>query len=661
MVDQASATESEYSDYRPEDVDAMRKLLDTVTSREKVIKTEWLDDTKDIFSIYEGGKAKETPFNILYSNTEVLVPNLFASVPKPVVRRRFGENRADEAATAAERMAEYSMDTNLAGYPTFVDAIESAVLAAALPGQGQARLRVQDGLALIDYVQHDQFIWAYAKRWEDTGWLAYRHELVHSDIVSQFKLSPDAAKLLAQPSEESSATKDKGPSTIPVYEVWNKKTRKVYFMCGEYQHFCLREDEDPLQLAGFFPSGKPLRLISTPVSTMPAAMYNLYRQQAEELNAVTTRIKRVAQAIQIKGLYDGNLPEVANLFDTANAENTLTPASNPSGMARDGGLDRYIWLVPVEKYVVVLQQLYQIREQIKSTIYEILGIGDILRGVSAASETASAQQIKDKWGSLRIKKSRERVSEFVRFQVRGLIELAAKHTPEEIWAEVTGLSYATQRDVAIAQASNAPPPDHTWESVLSALRSDTTRSYIIDIETNSTVDADATDDKQEIVDFMNAMGQAMPTLQGLASQGPEGHKAATTLLVEICKRFQMGGELQRLLMSMQPQNEASPEVAEARKAVDAEKKALEQQKAQLEQQRVQLEQQQTSVRQQTQSAEDALRRQAQANEDASRNLQAQLFELEMLKKELALQQKELAFAQKTLTQPRSAPSTKPTR
>ena len=46
---------------------AYRATLSKVTAREGVIKTEWLDKTKDIYETYEGGRALDTPFNILYS------------------------------------------------------------------------------------------------------------------------------------------------------------------------------------------------------------------------------------------------------------------------------------------------------------------------------------------------------------------------------------------------------------------------------------------------------------------------------------------------------------------------------------------------------------------------------------------------------------------
>jgi len=635
-----------------------RKMLGMVTDREKVIHEKWLKGEENTFDLYEGGKADATPFNILYSNTEILVPNLFSSAPKPIIRRRFGETRADNVAKAAERMAEYCMDTNLSGYPEFVEAIEAAVLCAALPGQGQCRARVVDGLPVIDYVQHDEYIWGYAKRWEDVPWIAYRHNKTLEDLKTQFQLTPEEVARVELP-EESSTTKDKGPATLPVYEVWNKRDRKIYFLCNEIEKILLQKSDDVLKLSVFFASGKPLRLVSTPASTMPRSMYGLYKAQAEELNRVTGRIKRITEAIQVKGIFDGTLPEMENLFSSTDMENKLIPASNPGGMAREGGLDRHIWLIPVEKLITVLQQLYQIREQIKSTIYEILGIGDILRGVSAASETASAQQIKDKWGSLRIKKSRERVSAFVRWQVRALIELAATHTDEQVWAQVTGMKFPTSQEAAIATQTTGQIPPESWATILGPLRDDALRSYIIDIETNSTVDGDATEEKAEVADFMNALGQSMPAIEGLASQGPEGYAAAQALLAEVCKRFRMGNELQGIIMGMKQQPKGpTEEQQKAQQELDKKqtevKLAEEALRTQFTQQQQMLQQQADALRAQTQAAEDQLRGMQQQIEDAQQKLRAQAADIDLQQSKLDLQRAELALQARSLDTQKSA-------
>lgn len=655
MVDQALSVEAPVpTDYT--------KMLEDVLAREKVIKTEWLDKTKDIYAIYEGSKADSTPFNILYSNTEILVPNIFSSAPKPIVRKRFGEMRADMASQAAERMAEYCMDTNLSGYPEFVDVIEATVLDAALPGQGQTRIRVVEGSAIVDYVQHDEFIWGYAKRWEDVPWVAYRSNKTIADIKRELDIDPEIAAQLKEPEASASSTKDEKLKTTPVYEVWNKLTRKVYFLSECLETRLLKELDDPLQMSGFFPSGKPLRLLETPRGTMPKATYNLYRKQAEELNAITLRIKRVIQAIKVRGLYDGSLAELGSLLNSEDQENNLVAASNPGGMARDGGLEKHVFFLPIDKFIIVLQQLFVAREQVKSTIYEILGIGDILRGVTQASETASAQQIKDKWGSLRIKKSRERVSSFVRWNIRALIEVSAKHVPEENWAKVTGLELMPTMQAQLLaqqpQAPGQPRPQPSWGETLQLLKDDLTRSYVIDIETNSTVDSAATEDKEEVTDFMNALGQSMPAIQGLASQGPEGHEAAKTLLVGICRRFRMGAELESVLHKIPPMPQGqTPEQLKAQQEMQKKEQELAQQedqvkqageglKAQFEQQKQQIDQ----AGEQLKAQQAALDKSAQDLQEAAAKLDADKAALDLERREIELLAREKVLDVKAVAQ-----------
>lgn len=638
-------TEEQYApDYTAEEIAAFRATLTQVLSREKVIKTEWLDKTKDTYDIYEGAKADETPFNILFSNTEILVPNLFSAAPKPVVRRRFGEERADQTSRAAERMAEYSMDTNLSGYPDFVEAIESCVLDAALPGQGQARVRLVGQTACIDYVQHDQFIWAYARRWEDTPWVAYRHDKTPKDIVKEFNLAPEILAHLTRTSDTPSSVTDKGPETLAVYEIWDKASRKVHFMTEAYPQVCLKNLDDPLGLESYFPSAKPLRLLSTPRSTMPRALYGLYKKQAEELNEISRRIKAVSRAIRVSGVYDGNLPEFSMILDWSDMENKLVPATNSATLGREGGLDKHVWMFPVGDYVVVLQQLYGIREQIKNTIYEILGIGDILRGVSAASETASAQEIKDKWGTLRIKKSREKVSSFVRAQIRLLIEVSAKHVSEDSWAKVTGLDYQTELQTRLTPPAPPEPgivPPTTWAGVLGALRDDMTRSYQIDIETNSTVDGDATTEKAEIAEFMNALGQTMSGLAPLGASSPEGFAISKAVLMEVFKRYRMGNDLTTLVEAMKaPDKKPTPEQMQAKEELEKGQAELKAQQEQIASAKMSFNQQEMQKAQVDSQSATSMLGQQKALAEKELNLQVREAELALKEQELALRFRE---------------------
>ena len=64
------------------------------------------------------------------------------------------------------------------------------------------------------------------------------------------------------------------------------------------------------------------------------------------------------------------------------------------------------------KEIAGLLTAYKAREDIKGQIYEITGISDIIRGQTAASETATAQQIKGQYAGLRLKSMQETVALF---------------------------------------------------------------------------------------------------------------------------------------------------------------------------------------------------------------------------------------------------------
>ena len=49
-------------------------------------------DGEKILNIYDGTNQKSVPFNILFSNTETLLPALYSTVPRPVVERRFKDD-----------------------------------------------------------------------------------------------------------------------------------------------------------------------------------------------------------------------------------------------------------------------------------------------------------------------------------------------------------------------------------------------------------------------------------------------------------------------------------------------------------------------------------------------------------------------------------------
>jgi hypothetical protein len=59
-------------------------------------------------------------------------------------------------------------------------------------------------------------------------------------------------------------------------------------------------------------------------------------------------------------------------------------------------------MMPIIDFMNALDKLFLAREQCKQAIYEVMGISDIMRGATKASETATAQRIKGSMGVSRL-------------------------------------------------------------------------------------------------------------------------------------------------------------------------------------------------------------------------------------------------------------------
>lgn len=606
----------------PEATEARKKAglvkhwLDELAQASKREKNFRKEGTR-LTELYEGAKAQEHQFNILYSNTETLAPALYNSIPRPVVQRRFKD--ADPlgklAATAGQRTLEYLLDDGMSEYATFDELMKSAVVEALVPGRGVTRFKydaeIQDDRVAHETVCGEEVPWdrfrhGYAKKWKDVPWVAYDHFMTKEELVKNFgdigarvpvaELEHEAADDEGgrNSSETSSSTK-----VVVVHEIWDKATKTVLFVTPAYKDMPLRHVPDPLKLSGFFNCPKPISFTQKISTLVPVALYTFYEEQAKELNRVTTRINKIVSALKVRGMYDSTVEGLDKVLEAD--DNTLVPAENVAALLAQGNaLEKAIWLVPIEKLITVLQQLYVQRQQVKQVIYEITGIADIMRGASVASETLGAQELKNQWGTLRLKRLQKEVARYARDCLRLMLEIAANKLAPETLKGMTGLPYPTGAEkaqaVAAVQQTTALglqlPPEiaatarqPSWDEILGLLRDDLQRSYRIDIETNSTVDAEATEDKQNIAELLNAISQFLNGVAPLVQQGAMPFEVAQGMLLAIVRRFRFGPELEDQLKEMkapEPPPDPKIEAAKIKAQQDQQKHELEMQKMQME-------------------------------------------------------------------------------
>lgn len=578
-----------------EDLERAEKYLGMVKDREKLFEQGWWKRAEESERLYsqptgfEGEKYKSV-YNILYSNTEVLVPSLYSATAKPDVRVRFKDTKLKPIPDVIERFLTLYTDSAAPGTESFDDAVKDAVLSSLTAASGCLRLRYYEDAEFplqTESVGYRNLIWGYAKKWARTPWIAFKHELSKDEFQKQFKLTEEEmalgyASVSADSATDSSATKR---ADCVVFEFWHKASKTVWFLSEDWKDKLVDKKEDPFGLRGFYPTPGLLLLTLKPNQIEPVPLYWYYQNQAEELNRISTRLNKVISAIRVRGAYNSLLSgDMEKILADEEMENGLVPAGESLALMQGGGFDKNIWLLPLEKLVQTAESLYRAREAIKQVIYELTGISDIIRGSNVASETATATQTKDKWGTLRLRKMQTVVANYIRDLFRIAVDAGTTQIPADLWKKMIQLPIPTAEEQGIAkqqlafeaqqaqeramlaqqmgQQPQPPKPPNpqlvaaaqgpAMEEILQQISSDVDRTFTINIQTSSTIDLDTAQDKGEVSEFMNALGQMLAGLQPLMSFGPPGVETIKALLSAVCQRYKFGIPVVDIIATIQP-------------------------------------------------------------------------------------------------------------
>ncbi|MDB4351918.1 hypothetical protein OAA60_00630 [Porticoccaceae bacterium] len=587
-------------------------------------------------------------FNILWANTEVMRPALYAKTPRPDIRRRFSskEDANRHLVETLERCANFIFDD------ADIDSrMISAVNDMILPGRGTIRVRyaptVEEEQVTSEKIAYQDWDWdklllGPGSRWEELPWIAFIHELDKGQIE---KLSPEfAEKATLDANDEEKTEKDKRDEAqlykrSTFYEVWDKRTRQVRWIAKAYKDDFVKIEEDPLGLKAFFPVPKPMYCVESTTSLVPIPEFVQYQRLADQLEDVTVRMGRITRALRVRGIYDSTMSELNKLFDAG--DNEMIPAEGLSRLIESGGIDKAIWMMPNNDLANVLQILQQYRDSLIQQIYELTGISDILRGASNPHETLGAQEMKANFGSQRLDKKRHETQRFVRDVLRLTLELVAEKFQPQSLKAMTGLPFlmaeekqqmemqvqmqqqqAQQQQMQQMQQAQmmgqqppeaAPPPEvppevqyqlslPTWEDLKAMMTSETMREYIVDIETDSTIQADQQADQDAIASMLQGVSQFGHGVGPLMEVGVLTQDAAKQVLISMFRRYRLGRELEEAIENSVGEEKPDPE-AEAQQLEQQKQQAemqADQQKMQAEQQKMQAEQQ---IRQEEMAAE----------------------------------------------------------
>jgi hypothetical protein len=635
----------------------VRKWLSEISIAEK-LEADWRKEAGDIYDLYEAEKQQSDGYNILWSNTEVLRPALYNSTPTPDVRRRFRDE--DPLGKAVSQILQRALAYSLEAHG-FDDEMKKAVLDCLLVGRGIMRVRyepvfvpvapamplqaaaapvdpnappvaaapsqspteeageigaaqaptdvesaepqekVADENAKPEYVYWEDYRRGPGRSRNEWPWEAFRLRMSRDELVKAFGDEiGNKVPLDDIDSAKKGGDKDLNDNarTAEVWQIWDKDSRTVIFVNSQYAEMPLKVVPDPLQLDGFWCSAPPLYAIENTRTGIPVPLYRQYKRQARELNRTTKRINIITEALKVRGAYAANISELASIFKSG--DNDMTPIQNVTEIAAAGGLDKAIWILPIEKLIVVLQGLYMARNEIKQTIYELTGISDIVRGSTNPNETKGAQVLKSQWGTLRLQRLQREVQRFARDVTRLISEVVSQMFSQQQLQAMTQVQLPTAQDkmqaqMALQQAqtpqidpatgqagpAQAPPPEAieivnkpTWDDVMALLKSDQMRCYKIDIETDSTVSETIDRDMQGLSEILQALGQFIQVVGPLVQQGIMPIAAAREIALTIVRRARLGSAVEDQIAQigaegqhMQQQNQQADQINQVLQAI----------------------------------------------------------------------------------------------
>ena len=431
---------------------------------------------KDERSAAENSVAR---FNALWSNVQTTLPALYARNPKPDIQRRFKD--ADPVgrvtSTILERSVAYFTDTD-----HFSATARECVLDYLLGGRGTVWCRYVPSFqkvpeeitddatenegeygeeeaqeppeiidfeeALVDYVHADDFGHNICRTWEEVYCVWRKCYLSRKELIARFgeekgKLPP----LDYKQKDDRDNVIDNGVGKATIYELWDKERDcAVWFHKDIPEALDLRHD--PLELEGFFPCPKPLYATLANDSLIPTPDYIEWQDQAVELDTLTGRIHSTIKSMKVAGAYDASAPAIGRILSEG-IENQLIPVEQWAALTEKGGLAGVIAMLPTEGIANAVAAMYEAREKTKADLYEITGLSDIIRGSSDPNETATAQQIKSQFGSMRINDRQREVQRFIRQIIRIMVDMICNKFQLETIKTISGIRLFTDAEKMI--------------------------------------------------------------------------------------------------------------------------------------------------------------------------------------------------------------------
>lgn len=486
----------------------------------------------------------------------------------------------------------------------------------------------------VGYVHYkDYLILGRPRVWEEVETIAKRVYLSREDCIRAFgdeigKAIPlDAEEIREHERDKTrygrAGTQDNINQKATVYEIWCKFDKTVYWINKNYD-YVLKQIPDPLKLECFFPSPKPAFTNTTNDTLIPVPDYAEAQDQYVQINELTRRIDVITAALQVKGWYDASARELQNLF-TETKEPQLFPVNEYATIMGQGGLKSMIEFIPLENMAVVLKTLIETRSQIMQDLDRITGVWDILRGETNPNETLGAQQLKQQNGVGRLQERQEEFARLAHETLQIMGELIAEHFSPQTLIQVSGAMYdealLPRDDTNPMMGHNGGPPMNPQGAqpapmgqpgalpaamppvdpmqqrmgmimqAIQLLKDEKLRGFRISIETDSTIQPDAAQEKAARIEFITAVTQFLGQAQEIGAANPAIIPLLGDILLFGVRGFRVGRQLESSIeeytdqaaqMAKQMMANPQPNPEEIKAKAEEQKNQMEMAKSQME-------------------------------------------------------------------------------
>ncbi len=511
------------------------KWLKRIKKAEKKLKEKHRECAEKAEKHYYNDESKKIELPIYWSSTQVQRSALYAQPPAPEIRGR-NNDVTNPLSKAISKVLEEAISYQIDQTDFHGDA-KRAVLDFIVTDLGVCRMRykvktgteeidgqpyevIADQKVHIDHWPWKRFIYDIGKDWAECDWICYIHYMKPAEVKSQYNHTVKKSHLGGNNAEEREGK-------VVVYEVWDKKKREVIEFY-EHKKTPLRTRPDPLRLKDFFDCPKPLVANMRSDKYIPQSDFKQIERQLEIINRLEERIDKLTESIKVRGLFDS---AITGLDKVATApDNKYYPVDGLLALLQGNNFDNVIATLPIMEQAQVLSILEQQKKEAKEQIYEITGLSDIVRGNTKATETATAQQIKGQWASVRLQDKQSTINTWLRSIMRLYAEVIAEHFEPQQLELMTGEQISPE--------------------MMQTMQSDVLRCYAIDVETDSTIQADESQDRQDRMEMVNTLLPMLQTILPAVQQSMLPLEMGKNILLTAVRGFKYTRQLEDMINGM---------------------------------------------------------------------------------------------------------------